>query len=196
MNSKQILKYVFVGIGLGVLIFLIIFFGFFHKNNNKKNKPVVVKEKIVKTKEGIEYSFFYPSEDGDYLVGVKKKIIKEDDLRKQIKELILELFKGPEEGVENVYNPFSKKLKLNEFYLIDNSIVVVDLNDNIYENLLGGSSDEILTIYSIVDTISYNFPFVKATQIIINGREAETLAGHIDISRPLRFDPRWIKVTE
>lgn len=195
MKNKKLFLYATVGIVLLVIFFLIFFLGF-PKKNKKTINSSVKKEHKIQNGEGIEYSFFYPSTDGEYLKSVKKKVVKEDDLKNQIKTVVIELFKGPGEENKNLYNPFSENLKLNEFYLIDKSIVVVDLNDSIYENLLGGADDEILTIYSIVDTISYNFPFVRATQIIINGREAETLAGHIDISRPLRFDPRWIRVTE
>jgi len=192
MKNKKTLLYIIIGIIIGVGLFLIFFFGLPNKKS-KNLKSSMKKGKIVNTEEGIEYSFFYPSEEGNYLVPIKKKINKKEDLKEQIKQVIIGLFNGPDINKKDLYNPFSKNLKINEFYLIDNSIVVLDLNDGIYENLLGGTDDEILTIYSIVDTISYNFPFVRATQIIINGREAETLAGHIDISRPLRFDPKWIR---
>ncbi len=199
MKNRKKLIYISTGIGVFTMVvigFFIFFNGFPHRKNGKTKKTSIIQKEEFENKNGIEYSFFYPSMDGNYLVGVKKKIKKEDDLSKQIKEVVKELFKGPDKKIKSIYNPFSANLKLNEFYLIENSIVVVDVNENIFDNLLGGSDDEILTIYSIVDTISYNFPFVKATQIIINGREAETLAGHIDISHPLRFDPKWIKIQE
>ena len=190
-------KNLFIYIGIFIVLLVSFLYFFLGTPKFKKKRELKKSEKIIKNKEEkIEYSFFYPADDGEYLLSVKKKVIKKEDLIKQIREVVLELFKGPPEGNNKFYNPFSDKLKLNELYVVDNSIAVIDVNDAIHDKLLGGSDDELLTIYSIVNTLSYNFPFIRATQIIINGREAETLAGHIDISHPVRFDSRWIRVTE
>ena len=43
-----------------------------------------------------------------------------------------------------------------------------------------------MTIWSIVNTLVLNVPEIEAVKILIGGGEAETLAGHIDLSRPLR----------
>ncbi len=186
----------FIYIGIFIVLILSLLYFFLGSPRLKKRNLIKTEKIIEKKEEKIEYSFFFPANDGDYLLLVKKKVIKKEDLIKQVREVVLELFKGPSENSEKLYNPFSKKLKLNELYVVNNGIVVIDVNDAIHDKLLGGSDDELLTIYSIVNTLSYNFPFIRATQIIINGREAETLAGHIDISHPIRFDSRWIRVTE
>lgn len=48
-----------------------------------------------------------------------------------------------------------------------------------------GSHEELMAVYSVVQTVATNFPDVKRVRILINGEPAETLAGHISISRPL-----------
>ena len=50
----------------------------------------------------------------------------------------------------------------------------------------GGSMQELLTVYSLVNTVLVNLPTASAVQILIDGREADTLAGHVDLRRPLR----------
>ena len=50
----------------------------------------------------------------------------------------------------------------------------------------GGSMQELLTVYSLVNTLLVNLPTASAVQILIDGREADTLAGHVDLRRPLR----------
>jgi hypothetical protein len=50
----------------------------------------------------------------------------------------------------------------------------------------GGSTQELLTVYSLVNTLTVNLPTIAAVQILIDGREADTLAGHVDLRRPLR----------
>ena len=52
----------------------------------------------------------------------------------------------------------------------------------------GGSEAELLTVYSVVNSLTANFPAVKRVQILIEDRPVPTLAGHVDLTRPLRPD--------
>ena len=83
----------------------------------------------------------------------------------------------------------------------------VDLSREAVTAHTGGSLDELLTIYTIVnaltsnlpavtsvqvlvdgkevDTLTVNLPAIGRVQILIDGKEADTLAGHIDLRRPL-----------
>ena len=45
-----------------------------------------------------------------------------------------------------------------------------------------------MTVYSVVNSLAANFPAVKRVQILIEDRPAATLAGHVDLTRPLRPD--------
>ena len=49
----------------------------------------------------------------------------------------------------------------------------------------GGSLDELLTVYAIVDALTVNLPSITGVQILIDGKEVDTLAGHVDLRRPL-----------
>ena len=49
----------------------------------------------------------------------------------------------------------------------------------------GGTQDELLTIYSIVDALTSNLPAVSSVQLLVDGKEVDTLAGHIDLRKPL-----------
>ncbi len=53
----------------------------------------------------------------------------------------------------------------------------------------GGSNAEIMTIYSIVDSICKSFPEIRMVQFLIEGKVVDTLKGHIDVSLPL--EPSW-----
>ena len=57
----------------------------------------------------------------------------------------------------------------------------------------GGSSGELQTIYSIVNTLALSFPEIKEVQILVAGNREETIAGHIDITTPLGPDRKIIK---
>ncbi|HPW21762.1 MAG TPA: GerMN domain-containing protein, partial [Vicinamibacterales bacterium] len=49
----------------------------------------------------------------------------------------------------------------------------------------GGSQHELLTVYAIVDTLTANLPAITSVQILVDGREVDSLAGHVDLRRPL-----------
>jgi spore germination protein GerM len=61
----------------------------------------------------------------------------------------------------------------------------VDLSADIQENHPGGVTTEMLTVYSIVNSLILNVSEIQAVKILIEGQESITLAGHIDLQQPL-----------
>ena len=53
---------------------------------------------------------------------------------------------------------------------------------------MAGSHEELISVYSIVNSLTVNFPAVKRVQILVDDRPVATLAGHVDLSRPLPPD--------
>ena len=60
------------------------------------------------------------------------------------------------------------------------------------QNHPGGTTNEILTVYSLVSALTSNLPAVTGVQILIDGKEVDTLAGHLDLRRPIEQDARWV----
>ena len=56
-----------------------------------------------------------------------------------------------------------------------------------------GSTGETLGVYSIVNTLTKSFPRIKNVQILVGGKKAVTITGHMDISEPLEFDSSVVK---
>ena len=48
-----------------------------------------------------------------------------------------------------------------------------------------GSTEEILALYSVVNTLVLDDERTQRVVILLNGRQRDTLAGHVDTSRPL-----------
>jgi spore germination protein GerM len=86
-----------------------------------------------------------------------------------------------------------KETELQAFYLTKDGVAYVSFNKAISENHPGGSLTELLSIYSLVNTLSLNIPEIEAVKLLIDGREAKTLAGHIDLQYPFRPDLLMIK---
>jgi hypothetical protein len=61
------------------------------------------------------------------------------------------------------------------------------------ENHPGGIKLELITIYSIVNSLILNIPAIDAVKILIGGREALTLAGHVDLRFPFKANMLLIR---
>jgi len=79
------------------------------------------------------------------------------------------------------------------FYLTDRGVAYVDFSGAVRENHPGGSGAERFTIYSVVNTLVLNMEGVEQVKILIDGQEAETLAGHIDLRHSFAANMRLIK---
>jgi hypothetical protein len=45
-----------------------------------------------------------------------------------------------------------------------------------------------------VNAVTANLPAIQRVQILIEGREVDTLAGHVDLRRPLERDASLVRV--
>ncbi len=72
--------------------------------------------------------------------------------------------------------------ELNAFYVTEEGTAYVDFNDVLSRNHPGGTRSELLTIFAIVNSLTLNLAKVNRVQILIDGRQQETLAGHVAIS--------------
>jgi hypothetical protein len=54
----------------------------------------------------------------------------------------------------------------------------------------------LLTVYAIVNAVTANLSSVERVQILIDGRQADTLAGHVDLRRPFERDTVLVRETK
>jgi hypothetical protein len=110
-----------------------------------------------------------------------------DDLSARIRVLLGELLAGPRGELAPVV-PYPAEVMA----------VFVDRQRNAYISLteppqpLEGSAIELLLTYGVVDTVLLNCPELAAVQLLFGGAEVPTLTGHLDLSRPLPLNKRWI----
>lgn len=85
-----------------------------------------------------------------------------------------------------VPNAFPPDVVVKGAYLLENGTAVVDLGGpTLINGWSAGSHEEMMATFSIVQTLTANFPAVKRVRLLVNGQGVETLAGHIAIDRPL-----------
>jgi hypothetical protein len=68
----------------------------------------------------------------------------------------------------------------------------VDLSPEVTTRHTGGSLDELFSVYTIVNALTVNLPAIERVQILVDGREVDSLAGHIDLRRPLSGNLTWV----
>ena len=81
---------------------------------------------------------------------------------------------------------------LRQVFVTERGDAFVDLSPEVTANHPGGSLEETLTVYSIVDALTVNLPAITRVQIIVNGKEVDTLAGHVDLRHPLAKSLEWV----
>ncbi|MEN3184983.1 MAG: GerMN domain-containing protein [Atribacterota bacterium] len=133
----------------------------------------------------MEVVVYFANPDFTALVGEKRRIVKDE---RYLERILEELLKGPEN--KDLFNAIPKGTKLNAVF-VEGNTAYVDLSSEMAKNQSGGTSQEFLSVYAIVDTLTA-FPGIEQVKILIDGKETQTLCGHIDISEPLRRDERII----
>lgn len=75
---------------------------------------------------------------------------------------------------------------LRAAYLLPDGTAFVDLGGpTLTQGWATGSHQELMAVYSVVQTVVANFPEAKRVRLLVNGEPAETLGGHISLSRAL-----------
>ncbi|MBI5827133.1 MAG: GerMN domain-containing protein [Deltaproteobacteria bacterium] len=149
-----------------------------------KHPPPVTAKKTIALPER-EVDLYLSDEEGLSLKAYGRKI-KKGPLEAEIREAVEAAISDP---VDSAIPEGTRLLSVK----VGDKTAVLDFSPEIIKNHPGGSSGELQTIYSIVDTVALNFPEVKDVQILVDGKKEKTLKGHIDISLPLGPDKDIIK---
>ena len=123
---------------------------------------------------------YYPDDSGVRLVEVERriKIGHEDEKYSAALEMLLE---DPHE--ENLTKIFPKNASIRSVKVAD-GLATVDLDGAMLKTMVGGSTGEEFLVGSVVDTLT-SFPEITWVKFLVDGREIETLKGHMDLSTPL-----------
>ncbi|MBI5048114.1 MAG: GerMN domain-containing protein [Deltaproteobacteria bacterium] len=144
---------------------------------------------LIPQKPEIKTVNLYFSGDEGIALNAEKREIAKGSLTKEIKQSIEGLINGPKARLIPTIPDGTRFLGVE----IKEGVAFLNFSKEISEKHPGGSSAELQTIYSIVNTITLNFHEVKRVQFLIEGKKAKTLAGHIDISFPLGHNKDFIK---
>ena len=132
----------------------------------------------------ISVRLYFEARDSGGLLSEEREIAFSDDLAVQLRTLVEELVRGPMDGLLGTIPPQTRVL---EVFVTARGVAYVNLSGEA-AMLPGGSMSELLSVYSIVNSLVVNFPAVSRVQILVEDRAVTSLAGHVDLSRPLPAD--------
>ena len=129
---------------------------------------------------------YFPSMSEDGLIREPREIFATATAGDQVKQIVNDLLSGPTGGEAGRAVPAGTRLR--QVYVLDDGVAWLDFSSELTDGLGGGSMDELLAVYSIVDSVVANVSEVRRVGILIDGRPVETLNGHLHLLKPLRPD--------
>jgi spore germination protein GerM len=126
---------------------------------------------------------YFSDKDNSFLKAETRDLFQSDKSAEFGKNIVEALIEGPRTGLMRTI-PANTALKA--FYITRDGTAYVDMSDAIRDAHPGGVKSELFTIYSMVNSLTLNIPEIDAVKILINGKEAMTLDGHIDVRFPFK----------
>jgi spore germination protein GerM len=125
---------------------------------------------------------YYPSADGNGLTGETREIFDTRAPADRAKQIVTELLGDPTGGGAHGILPSGTRLR--QVYVTEDGTAWIDFSSDLQKGLGGGSTQELLVVYSIVNSIALNVAEIERVGILIDGAEVTTLNGHLDMRRP------------
>ena len=101
------------------------------------------------------------------------------DAEQRAKQLITALIEKPPSQSQRT---LPADAVLLQFYLLPDGTGIADFSETLETEMPSGILNEEMAVDSIVRTLAENVSNVTRLKILIRGQEAETLAGHLDLS--------------
>ena len=161
----------------GVVLLLVLFFVILF---NALFPPVDI-EALNRKKISVNIYFSDPQER--FLVPEKRVIYKEEDPALQAKEVVGALLDGSKtKNKTGNVNTFPAGVVLKDLRVDKDGI-------GLTKNHPGGATAEMMTIYSLTNTLTENVPQIQAVKILVDGKELPSIKGHISTAHPFLPDP-------
>jgi spore germination protein GerM len=133
----------------------------------------------------ISVRLYFGAPDRDGLVPEDRDVAFSSDLARQLRIVVDELARGSTSGLLPTLPAGTRVL---DVFVHKGGVAYVNLSAEATSGMPGGSREELLAVYSLVDTLVSNFPATSRVQILVDDKAVSSLGGHVDLSRPLPPD--------
>ena len=136
----------------------------------------------------ITATLYYVGEDGLSLVPVQREVPFGATVVEQARAIL----EAQIAAAPPLVSAIPPDTKLRDVFVTERGDAFVDLSSDVTARHAGGSLTEILTVYTLVNALTVNLPAVTRVQILVDGKEVDTLAGHVDLRHPLAKSLEWV----
>lgn len=169
-------------IGVGFLVFFFLsLFDYIYPPADGRRGPIVKEEKQ-------KVKLYFSDLNERFLIPEDRYITKRNSPSDNVRELVVALIGGPNTDLVETFPKETDLRKVN----VKNGIAYIDFGRNLIDLHPGGSASEMMTIYSLTNTITINVPSVKKVKLLVDGNGLETIKGHIDTTRPFTINRELI----
>jgi spore germination protein GerM len=134
-------------------------------------------------------TLYFGDERSDFLIPEFRTLTTIQDPAEKAAALVRELIHGPTaRGVRTV----PRQTKIIWSKTEGDGLLNINFGSEMIQYHPGGSTAELLTVYSIVNTITTNVPEIKKVQLLFDDKPVETIAGHFDCSVPISPRPELV----
>ena len=140
----------------------------------------------------IKAHLFYVADDGMRLVSVERDIPFGEGTVDQAREIVAAQVAPVVEPLVSAIPPGTT---VRAIFVTQNGEAFIDLSKEVLTAHPGGTMNELLTVYTIVNVLTENLPAVTSVQLLVDGKEVETLAGHVDLRHPLTKNTAYVQET-
>ena len=152
-------------------------------DRNRKSAPI-------STTKGATVNLYFTDSNGSFLKAESRTVAHDEDPAIQGRAIIEALITGPSKGL---LQTLPEATGLRAIYVAETGLAYVDLKGDIKDQDPGGSKSELLSIYSIVNSLVLNVPAIRSVKILIEGAEALTLNGHVDLRFPFKANMLMVR---
>ena len=178
---------IIVGILLFFIVFAVVFFVVRHRPQPEQSveKSPGTAAPGTTNQRRINVNLFFGTPGSAMLQTEERSIPYHETLHAQTREVMLALIAGPK---KELVPTIPEGVRLLDVLVSKDGVAYVDLSGEIVSNHQGGTTGEMVTVYSIVNTLATNLPQIHGVQILVDDRSVETLKGHMDLTKPLKPD--------
>ena len=133
--------------------------------------------------EIVRLTLFFPGADDARLRPEERDIPKPSGPGAYLRAIFTELQRGPTRA--GLVGALPAKMQLRNAFLLPEGTAVLDLAMD--ASLSFGSDEELSIVAALVDSTLQNVADTTHVRILVNGEPADTLAGHVDLTRPMAY---------
>lgn len=180
----QISKASLIWLGIFLLLFISGMIGGYLYFLGKGKGPLVNelrKEGDIQDAEITIIRVYYPLKDRLFIE--ERRVKREASTVAMAGSIIEEFFKGPSTR-EGALIP--QGVRLLNLYKGKDGILYIDLSDEVRRNFQGDAYGELLLLKGLYESIISNLAGIEDLKVLVEGKEIESLGGHISILYPLK----------